>query len=44
MDDILYLAVGLVILIAAGDALVRGAVALSLRLDVSAVLVSVTIV
>jgi len=39
-----YLILGLVILVGAGDALVRGAVALSLRLGIPAVLVSVTIV
>jgi cation:H+ antiporter len=40
----LSLLAGLALLVVAGDALVRGAVALSLRLGISAVLVSVTIV
>ncbi|MVO15164.1 calcium/sodium antiporter [Parasedimentitalea huanghaiensis] len=40
----LFLALGLVILLLAGDALVRGAVNLSLRLGVPALIVSLTIV
>ena len=40
----LYSALGLVILLLAGDALVRGAVNLSLRLGVPALIVSLTIV
>jgi len=43
MDTVL-LTFGLVLLIGAGDALVRGAVALSLRLGVPAVIVSATVV
>jgi cation:H+ antiporter len=39
-----YLILGLALLIGSGDALVRGAVALSLRLGIPAVLISVTIV
>lgn len=42
--DILLAALGLVILLLAGDALVRGAVNLALRLGVPALLVSLTIV
>lgn len=42
--EILSLMAGLGLLVGAGDALVRGAVALSLRLGISAFLVSVTIV
>ncbi|MCT8161658.1 calcium/sodium antiporter [Pseudoruegeria sp. SHC-113] len=42
--DWLYVAVGLVILLLGGDALVRGAVNLSLRLGVPALIVSLTIV
>lgn len=42
--DYLYIVVGLLLLVFAGDALVRGAVALSLKLGVSALLVSLTIV
>jgi len=42
--EILLVAAGLVILILAGDVLVRGAVALSLRLGVPALIVSLTIV
>ena len=44
MNEALYLVLGLALLVLAGDVLVRGAVALSLRLNISAVLVSVTIV
>lgn len=44
MMDVLYLAVGLLLLVGAGDALVRGAVALSLRLGMAAFLVSATVV
>jgi len=43
-SDIVLLIVGFVLLIAAGDALVRGAVALSLRLGMPAVIVSATVV
>lgn len=43
-QDILYIAAGLVILVLAGDALVRGAVALSLKLGLSALIVALTIV
>ena len=42
--DWLFVAVGLVILLLAGDALVKGAVNLSLRLGVPALIVSLTIV
>lgn len=42
--DLLFAVVGLVILLGAGDALVRGAVALSLRLGVPALIVSLTII
>lgn len=42
--DLVYAALGLVILLLAGDALVRGAVNLSLRLGVPALIVSLTIV
>ncbi|MEM1385415.1 MAG: calcium/sodium antiporter [Pseudomonadota bacterium] len=42
--DILLVIVGLVLLLGAGDALVRGAVALSLRLGVPAIIVSATVV
>jgi cation:H+ antiporter len=42
--ELLYLFLGLILLVGAGDALVRGAVALSLRLGIPALLVSVTIV
>lgn len=42
--DILFATLGLVILVLAGDALVRGAVNLSLRLGVPALIVSLTIV
>lgn len=44
MMDLVYAVVGLVILLGAGDALVRGAVALSLRLGVPALIVSLTII
>ncbi len=44
MSDFLFAALGLVILLLAGDALVRGAVNLSLRLGVPALIVSLTIV
>lgn len=44
MMDWLFVALGLVILLFAGDALVRGAVNLSLRLGVPALIVSLTIV
>lgn len=42
--DFILLAAGLALLVFAGDALVRGAVALSLRLGVSALVVSLTVV
>jgi len=42
--DIIFTVVGLVILLLAGDALVRGAVNLSLRLGIPALIVSLTIV
>lgn len=42
--DWIYTAVGLVVLLLAGDALVRGAVNMSLRLGVPALIVSLTIV
>ncbi|MGB0508325.1 MAG: calcium/sodium antiporter [Pikeienuella sp.] len=42
--DYVYIVVGLLLLVFAGDALVRGAVALSLKLGVSALVVSLTIV
>lgn len=42
--DLLYVAFGLVILLLAGDVLVRGAVNVSLRLGVPALIVSLTIV
>ncbi|MEX5727804.1 cation:H+ antiporter [Rhodovulum iodosum] len=42
--DVLYACLGLVILLLAGDALVKGAVNLSLRLGVPALIVSLTIV
>lgn len=42
--DALLLILGLVLLVGAGDALVRGAVALSLRLGIPAIIVSATIV
>lgn len=44
MADFLYAALGLVILLLAGDSLVRGAVNLSLRMGVPALIVSLTIV
>lgn len=42
--DIVYIVAGLVMLLVAGDVLVRGAVALSLRLGIPALIVSLTIV
>lgn len=42
--DFLYAAVGLVILLLAGDSLVRGAVNLSLRMGIPALIVSLTVV
>lgn len=42
--DIFYSIVGLVLLVIAGDALVKGAVSLSLRLGIPALIVSLTIV
>lgn len=44
LSDLVYIVLGLVLLVGAGDALVRGAVALSLRLGLSAMLVSATVV
>ncbi|MDP2063496.1 MAG: calcium/sodium antiporter [Phaeovulum sp.] len=43
-SDLVLVAVGLVALVLAGDALVRGAVALSLRLGIPALIVSLTVV
>lgn len=42
--DLLFTVIGLALLVGAGDALVRGAVALSLRLGVPALIVSLTVV
>ena len=42
--DLAYLILGLALLVGAGDALVRGAVALSLRLSIPAIIVSATVV
>ena len=42
--DILFIILGLVILVGAGDALVRGAVSLSLNLGMPAVIISATVV
>ncbi len=42
--DYVYVAIGFVILLVAGDALVRGAVGLSLKLGIPALIVSLTIV
>ena len=42
--DLFYLIFGLAILVGAGDALVRGAVALSLRFGIPAIIVSATVV
>ncbi|WP_213685943.1 calcium/sodium antiporter [Roseicyclus sp.] len=42
--DVLYAGLGLIILLLAGDALVKGAVNLSLRLGIPALIVSVTVV
>ncbi|MEM8656938.1 MAG: calcium/sodium antiporter [Pseudomonadota bacterium] len=44
MSDLLFAGVGLVLLLVAGDLLVRGAVAISLRLGIPALIVSLTIV
>ncbi|MDG1281972.1 MAG: calcium/sodium antiporter [Pseudorhodobacter sp.] len=44
MTDLIYVAVGLVLLVLAGDALVRGAVNLSLRLGIPALVVGLTVV
>ncbi|MEM9344654.1 MAG: calcium/sodium antiporter [Pseudomonadota bacterium] len=44
LQDLLFIALGFVILLLSGDALVRGAVNLSLRLGVPALIVSLTIV
>ena len=42
--DVIFMILGLVLLLGAGDALVRGAVALSLQLGIPAMIVSATIV
>ncbi len=42
--DLVYLILGLALLVGAGDTLVRGAVALSLRFGIPAIIVSATIV
>ena len=42
--DVLYAGLGLIILLLAGDALVKGAVNLSLRLGIPALIVSLTVV
>jgi cation:H+ antiporter len=42
--DLIYVGLGLVVLLLAGDVLVRGAVALSLRMGIPALIVSLTIV
>ena len=42
--DLVYLILGLALLVGAGDALVRGAVALSLRFGIPAIIVSATVV
>ncbi len=42
--DVVYLILGLAFLVGAGDALVRGAVALSLRFGIPAIIVSATVV
>lgn len=44
MWDWIYVGLGLVILLLAGDSLVKGAVNLSLRLGVPALIVSLTVV
>lgn len=44
ITDIAYIAVGLVMLVFGGDALVRGAVGMSLKLGLSALVVSLTVV
>jgi cation:H+ antiporter len=44
MTDILYVAIGLVLLVLAGDALVRGAVNMSLRLGIPPLVVGLTVV
>ena len=44
IEDILYISVGLIMLVFGGDALVRGAVGLSLKLGLSALVVSLTVV
>ncbi|MGB0505226.1 MAG: calcium/sodium antiporter [Pikeienuella sp.] len=44
MMDFVFIASGLILLVFAGDALVRGAVALSLKLGISALVVSLTVV
>ncbi len=44
LTDLIYVAVGLVLLVLAGDALVRGAVNLSLRLGIPALVVGLTVV
>ncbi|MEM7524966.1 MAG: sodium:calcium antiporter, partial [Pseudomonadota bacterium] len=42
--DLAFIASGLLLLVLAGDALVQGAVALSLKLGISALVVSLTVV
>ena len=42
--DLFFLILGLLLLVGAGDALVRGAVALSLRLGIPAFIISATVV
>ncbi|MFK7945302.1 MAG: sodium:calcium antiporter, partial [Paracoccaceae bacterium] len=42
--DLFYLILGLALLVGAGDALVRGAVAMSLRLGIPALIISATVV
>ncbi|MHA1109116.1 MAG: calcium/sodium antiporter [Alphaproteobacteria bacterium] len=42
--DLVYLILGLALLVGAGDALVRGAVALSLRFGIPAIIISATVV
>ncbi|MHA3913254.1 calcium/sodium antiporter [Halovulum sp. GXIMD14793] len=44
LTDLAYSAAGLVILLIAGDLLVRGAVSLSLRLQIPAIIISLTVV
>ena len=42
--DILFIVIGLALLVAAGDALVRGAVSLSLKLGMPAIIISATVI